>query len=136
MIKTFNRSIFVFLLIILSGCDKSDETVIINSNGFSEALLGNWSNREFNDGAYTFERVESLPFDNYGISFKHYNIIVERKNSGWCGTPPIAYDNFKGSWTQNDSIINLEVEFWGGNVSKVCKMILLNNNYLSVETIE
>lgn len=57
-------------------------------------------------------------------------MFIERKNAGWCGTPPIAYADFNGSWAKNDSLIDITVDYWGGVANYHWKIISIDNNNL------
>jgi hypothetical protein len=48
--------------------------------------------------------------------FNSDGTLIERKNSGWCGTPPISYADYSGNWTiLNDTLIQISVGYWGGS---------------------
>ena len=65
-----------------------------------------------------FSRSEEFNPDRYGFTFHKDGSFTERKNSGWCGTPPIAYDNFEGSWKPlSDTLIDITVAYWGGTLT-------------------
>ncbi len=93
--------VFLFMtLLIFFPCDENDN-VTINS---SEKRIGYWIKPVYSDTVYTYERASALRDDDYDIAFNSDQSLVERKNAGWCGTPPIAYSDFEGNWTKNDSI--------------------------------
>lgn len=128
------KPIFALLILILSfsACNKTEES--INSN--PEVLIGNWILPEYNDSTTTYIRAFSLPENDYGISFQSNNKLIERRNSGWCGTPPIVYADFEGNWTGNDSIIYINVGYWGGTAELTWKIVSLNKQYLTIIRIE
>ena len=56
------------------------------------------------------ERREELDEAFYGFIIGEDGSFTERKNTGWCGTPPITYGNFEGSWTAvSDSLLDIVV---------------------------
>jgi len=91
---------------------------------------------DYNDTLVTFERSHSLISNKYGLSIKTGSDLVERKNSGWCGTPPIHYADFDGSWMVHDSIIYISVGYWGGLAEYEWKIVSLNPDYLTIKRIE
>lgn len=118
-------SLFVFV-----ACDDNNE------NNNSPALLtGYWVNPQITDSVTTYERSLKLKDNDYGMAFKSGGVFVERKNSGWCGTPPISYADYEGSWTENDSIINITVGYWGGLSNYRWKLIAVDDNALTVRLI-
>ena len=128
------RSLIAFVVFILafSACKKSEES--INTN--PETLIGNWVLPVYNDATTTFARANSLMDNDYGISFQNNGKLIERKNAGWCGTPPITYADYEGNWSGNDSIINIAVGYWGGTSEFTWKIVTLDNNHLTIQWIE
>jgi hypothetical protein len=117
-----------FVSIILLSCQK-DETPYQSGNA---DILGNWINPEYNDTLLTYTRSENLVENQYGISFKPQNKLIERQNSGWCGTPPIVTSDYEGTWTRNDSIINITVAYWGGIADYSWKIISIDRHKMVV----
>lgn len=72
----------------------------------------------------------------YCFGFKENGEFTERKNAGWCGTPPISYADFDGNWTINDSIVEINVEYWGGMAYYKWKIISLHEQQMSLIQIE
>ncbi len=90
---------FLFLLMFfaLTACENSGYPVIDDS----ESLNGYWINPVYTDTLCQYERsVSHSGRMRAGICFKSGNEFVERKNAGWCGTPPVSYANYDGTWTQ------------------------------------
>lgn len=125
----------IFLLLILFAflsCQKSEELMYYES----EKLIGYWTNPQLNDTLWTFERTNRLADNQYGFAFKPEHVFIERKNSGWCATPPIAYSDFEGSWMQNDSVLSITVGYWGGMIDYHWKIIWVDKEKLSVYKIQ
>jgi hypothetical protein len=76
--------------------------------------------------------MATLPDNDYGISFEEQQLFIERKNVGFCGTPPITYGNFQGTWSVNDSIIQVTVEGWNGFVDYQWKIVTVTDDHLYV----
>ena len=56
-----------------------------------------------------------LDENKYGFIIESDGTFIERKNAGWCGTPPIYYENFDGSWKYiSDDVLEITVDFLGG----------------------
>ena len=121
----------LFLLVFIA-CSKSEEFDI----QLEDEIIGSWVNPAYNDSTITYEKANSLKENDYGFQFKTEHQFVERKNSGWCGTPPIAYADFDGTWTRNDSIIQIEVAYWGGTVDLKMKIIALDQKNLTILKIK
>lgn len=74
--------------------------VILNLVGLEKtSLIGYWSNATYDEKTKetTYQRVDSLPKEKNGISFKEKDEYIER-TSGWCGTPPLTFSDEKGKW--------------------------------------
>ncbi len=104
---------------------------------YDDGLLGYWINPvSVQNTVYTYDRVKKFDKNAYGFAFFADNVFVERKNAGWCGTPPITYKNFNGSWNRQDSIINISVKFWGGINKIKWKIKSLDKDKLTIEVIK
>jgi len=86
--------------------------------------------------------IRTLEFgDEYGFTIFENGSFVEHKNAGWCGTPPITYADFEGNWTQqSDSILRINVDFWGGEEIYELKIFDVSENTLqatrkNIETV-
>lgn len=111
---------FTFLILVLLVCWTSCET----TNEFDEDfILSYWMIEQDSevgesvlDSVLLFNRVSALDFNSYGFAFLKEGHFIERKNIGWCGTPPISYGNFQGEWTMKGNKINLVSDYWGTKV--------------------
>jgi len=103
----------VFLLLILVSCeDKLDQT---ESLGENTGIVGTWVERELNDDVSVLSREEALDSTRYGFRIMEDGSFVERANAGWCGTPPIFYTDYDGTWEAlSDSLLEITVGYWGG----------------------
>lgn len=99
-------------------------------------ITGYWINQQFNDTVFEYQKSASLKEGQYCFGFKEDGEFIERKNSGWCGTPPINYGDFEGVWSINDSTLEISVEFWGGMADYKWKIISLDNQQLSLIQLE
>jgi hypothetical protein len=128
--KVRKITVVISFLIVLVACDKYDEKIIN-----TDFLIGYWVNPQVIDTVITYERANHLIDNSYGFAFISEGKFVERKNSGWCGTPPISYADYEGTWTKNDSIINITVGYWGGTTDYQWKINFINNNILTVVSL-
>lgn len=123
-----NRLILISSILLLSACESTSERAIRGS----ENLIGSWINPEAIDSVIRFDKSTTLKTGEYGFTFRTDQIFVERKNAGWCGTPPIAYADFDGTWALNDSVINIKVKYWGGTTTYRWKIIGLDAEKLII----
>jgi hypothetical protein len=128
--KTITLAILFSLA--LFSCQKEENTV---KNGNPD-LIGSWINPQYNDTLVTYNKAENLVENQYGITFKSDNKLVQRQNSGWCGTPPISTADYEGTWNWNNSIVNISVGYWGGTVDYTWKVKTLNNQKLVISILK
>ncbi len=126
------RLIILLFAFTIIACEKNTE----NSAPRNDHLIGSWFNPQYNDSIVTYERSEGLIDNEYGFSFNEDKTFIERKNSGWCGTPPISYADYDGSWTEKDSIIDINVGYWGGTSDYTWKMVSVDETNLKIIRLE
>ena len=124
--------IIYLVLIILVACDEMHDPVSENS----AFLVGYWINPVANDTLITYERAPSLKNNDYGFAFRPEQVFIERKNAGWCGTPPISYADLNGTWTRTGSMIIITVGYWGGLANYCWKIISLDNHKLTITRVK
>lgn len=124
------KTIVAALLVLLTfvSCQKDDS----QATAEDLTLVGTWNNPQYNDTLITYERTENLIKNEPGFIFNAYDKCIERKNSGWCGTPPITCDDYEGTWTRNDSIVTIHTGHWVGNITYTWKIISLTETRLVV----
>lgn len=110
------------------SCRKDDFKLKANEGD----LVGNWINPEYKDSLMMLEKSAALKPNVYGISFKADGKLVERKIDGWCGTPPVVYKDYEGTWTSQDSFITIEVGYWGGMAVSQWTIISVSGKRLTV----
>lgn len=123
---TFLMTAFVIALIV--SCEKSVEPKLS-----TDSFIGTWveSGNENNYQITVMTKADSLASDKYGFTFFANGEFIERKNAGWCGTPPISYGNFKGRWNKiSDSLIDIKVAYWGGQDTFGITIVSLNKDIL------
>ena len=131
-IKTFLT--LLILLAVFISCDDSSTITNPNLTASSKLLYGTWVYSSFDEYITTLKRTTNLDSSNYGFIFYENGSFLERKNSGWCGTPPISYSNYDGKWeTAGKNFINIEVNFWGGVTNYRIEVISVSNNELKIK---
>jgi len=131
MITPARLTILLFVFALLA-CEKNTE----NAAPENDHLIGSWFNPQNNDSIVTYERSGGLVENDYGFSFKEDYTFIERKNAGWCGTPPISYADYNGTWSKKDSIIEITVGYWGGISDYTWKMVSVDETTLRIIRIE
>ena len=96
----------ILSVVFLASCAEMDEPR--EMLGENEEIVGTWVEESLEDQVTTMKRAENLAQDRYGFIIREDGTFVERKNAGWCGTPPISYDNFEGTWEAlSDSLLDI-----------------------------
>ena len=126
--KRFPVVIIILWFIALISCEKNTTLDSL----IEEKLSGNWTYEESMDSTITYTKTNNLLANEYGFSFLPDNLFIERKGVGWCGTPPITYGDFEGTWTYKDSLLSITVGYWGGLLDYTWKIKSVNDNYLTI----
>ena len=119
---------------LMTGCEKQESDL----EGV-DGIIGCWANPVYEYDNYPkaiicYKRVKTLPTNSPSIKFLDDETLVERKNSGDCATPPIAYGDFSGNWQiENNNEIKIDVDYWGGVEQKTWKIISVTNTSLRIE---
>ena len=95
-----------FFLLSMVSCTSNDAEIPLSAN----LLIGSWVDPIYDGETITFKRASALPDNDYGISFKLNGILVER-SSGWCGTPPLSFFDYTGTWEVEGSLILMSQEY-------------------------
>ncbi len=123
--------VVVILIFILICCSKEQDPA-----GTKVGIIGGWINpMYYNDSVIVVTR-NNLIDNAYGLEFLSNKKFIERKNAGWCATPPIAYADFTGTWKLNDSTISICVGYWGGTASYKWKILSLDAEKLKILILE
>ena len=105
----------ILFLLLISGLIYSCEKDSYDVTDSDVMVIGSWIKPNYNnDNTTVLERSNKLRSNDYGIEFMSDGSLVERKNSSFCGTPPITYADYNGTWSINGSIIQITVDYWGG----------------------
>ena len=117
--------------LILFSC----ETESIKIPDENLPFVGIWINPVYTDSTRTFTRSGGLIENEYGLSLFKDHSVLERKNSGWCGTPPISYADFEGNWLFEHDTLRLNVDFWGGTSELTWIIRSVNENKMVIRPI-
>lgn len=117
--------LIISLTLFLSACKKEEIKVDTNN-----PLLGIWNVSEYVGNTTVYNRSSAF-IDEYGYEFKSGGTLTQRQNAGWCGTPPITYADYAGTWSAiNDTLIQVEVGYWGGISSYQLDIESIDAEYL------
>ncbi len=128
-----NSYLAVFLFpLLLTACEVVDDSPGLGS----DLLIGYWIHPLYSGDILRLKRADSLKEQEYGLSFRTDHSLIERKNAGWCATPPIFYADFQGSWNRLDSIVEISVGYWGGLAEYRWKILSLDSGRLEIKQLE
>ena len=103
--------IFIVTIILIStSCERNPLYI----DGVAGDMVGHWIDQDYSDTLYTLRRASHIPDDTFGWTFNRDGTLIQRGNAGFCGTPPITYADYEGDWLAKDSLITIDVNFWGG----------------------
>lgn len=122
---------FLIVMILLVSC--SEEFLMMDALGENEGIVGTWIDNGYSGDTLLLYRAGELDSQNYGFTINDDGTFIERKNAGWCGTPPISYDNFEGTWeVVSDSLLDITVAYWGGMMTYQIRIISVDDKKLSI----
>lgn len=114
-----------FLLLILFICCSSFK---IDDN----KLLGVWA---YHGEKFAYAKQKNIT-KGPCIVFKEGGELIVRQNAGWCGTPPISYANFEGTWkVTSDTTLELKYKDWRGITTAEWKVTSLSNRLLKMHRV-
>ena len=118
--------LYLPIILILVSCTDNPVSENIPAN-----LEGTWVYRSYENDVYTMEKSFRLEDDNYGLVLLGNRKLIERKNVGFCGTPPVVYDNYEGNWESlSDTKLLINVEYWGGTENYTLEIVSVTNSVL------
>ncbi len=96
-------------------------------------LYQTWVQSGYQGNITIFEPSRQLDSRKSGFVIKPDGRFLERKNAGWCGTPPITYKDYQGHWIKlSDSLLEITVGYWGGTTSYQMKIVSLSSQELKI----
>ncbi len=125
-----NKIIF-FLIVILaiSACQKD----LVEPAEMPKGLNAVWVENGYDEDVSIFKKSNEFDSNKYGFHIIDSGKFIERKNAGFCGTPPITYETYEGTWSKiSDSLLLIESPYWGGTMIFKMKIVSMNENELKV----
>jgi hypothetical protein len=125
------KLIILIAAVLLGSCEKS--TLELADLGSNAGVVGTWVKDIYQGDTLLLQRSTDLDPDNYGFTIHDDGTFIERKNAGWCGTPPITYDNFEGTWEAvSDSLLDITVAYWGGMMTYQMRIVSVDSEELAI----
>lgn len=121
----------VFMSFLYLSCMDQGQTEELDGH----FLVGNWTNLEYESETFTMEKSKKLATNVFGYSFRNDGSLIQRSNSGWCGTPPVVTSDFQGTWRIQGEEIIIEAKYWGGISVQTWKVTPLSNKTLRIEIL-
>lgn len=101
-----------------------------------DPLQGYWIAGDYLEETTIYNRAGKFDPDKGGFAFFENGKLIERSNSGWCGTPPISYAEYEGNWTVNEeNLLVLNSTYWGGEHIVTYEIISVDENKLVLKYI-
>jgi len=126
------RLAFLIMAMLVFSCEK--DLVELDALGENAGIVGTWIDNGYMGDTLLMYRAGDLDAEKYGFTLHEDGSFIERKNAGWCGTPPIAYDNFEGTWeVVSDSLLNITVAYWGGMMTYQIRIISVDDQELAIK---
>ena len=120
------------VMVGMVACGK--EFLEVEALGANVGIVGTWIEEEYMGDTILLKRAGELDEHKYGFVLKKDGTFIERKNSGWCGTPPIAYANYEGTFEAvSDSLLNITVGYWGGMMTYQIRVVSLDQEDLAIK---
>ncbi|MHB1276765.1 MAG: hypothetical protein ACYC1Q_00020 [Bacteroidia bacterium] len=89
------------------------------SGDIKDDLIAVWIYSDSENDVLNYKKHDKFKDDEPGIEFKKNGILKKRQNVGWCGTPPVTYRNYDGSWERtSDSTLTIKYDYWGGKAEE------------------
>lgn len=77
-------------------------------------MIGLWNYSDFRNNTYIYARSQEF-VEAQGYIFNPDGTLTERNITGWCATPPLSFSDNRGDWSiKDDTLITINVEYWGG----------------------
>jgi len=111
---------------IFYSCSENSDLEMAPDN----LLIGHWTEPTYNNESIIFKRSNHIANDSYGVSFKKTGVFIEH-SSGWCGTPPLVFNDYTGNWQTKNMLIMVSMQHFPGNFN--WRIVSLTENQLIVQ---
>ena len=126
------KFVFLLLMVLMAACGK--EFLEVGDLGANVGIIGTWIEEGTMGDTTLLKRAGELDEHKYGFVLKQDGTFIERKNSGWCGTPPIAYADYEGAFeVVSDSLLSITVAYWGGMMTYQIRVLSLGTEDLAIK---
>lgn len=130
--RNLRTATLVILIMLSFSISNTAQTSKINKGKITGVWL--FADYLYAEQHMVYKRFKALGKDSSGFQFLPAGLLTSRRNSGFCGTPPIQYRNYGGSWKfTSDSTITIRYKFWGGVSEEDWKIIELSQTTLIVK---
>ena len=127
-----SKWILLFVVVLLTACES--DMAELEALGSNSGIVGTWVEDAYMGDTLLFQRARQLDEVKYGFIIGDDGTFLERKNAGWCATPPITYENFEGAWEAvSDSLLDIKVAYWGGMMTFQIRIISLDEEKLVIK---
>ncbi len=127
-----SKWILLFVVVLLTACES--DMAELEDLGSNSGIVGTWVEDTLRGDTLLFQRARKLDEVKYGFTIGDDGSFLERKNAGWCGTPPITYENFEGTWDAvSDSLLDIKVAYWGGMMTFQIRIISMEEEKLAIK---
>jgi hypothetical protein len=122
-----------FLAVIALLCSCESDLMNMEALGDNSGIVGTWVENQYKGDTLYLDRSGTFDKEKYGFTLHEDGAFTEHKNAGWCGTPPITYDSFEGSWEAvSDSLLDITVAYWGGVMTYQMRIVSLDAKELAI----
>jgi hypothetical protein len=129
--RIMRRFYLLMIISLLLSCEA--DMAEPEALGENRGVIGTWIAGQYEDDLLWLNRVQSLDPSKYGFTIGDDGSFIERKNAGWCATPPIYYDNFEGTWVAlSDSLLEVTVGYWGGTMNYQIRIVTVDQDMLAI----
>jgi hypothetical protein len=120
MKKTGGLILLCMAVTLFAACSKKEG----NAEGINEV----WVLERYENDRVIYKPAADLEADKPGFIFYNNGSLADRKILGWCATPPVVYENYKGQWQLTGGIYNISSAYWGGTENYRLEIISRNGN--------
>ena len=126
------RSLIILVLVLFFSCE--NDLINLEALGDNAEIIGTWVEDEYQGDTLYLNRSGDFNKNKYGFTLHEDGRFTEHKNASWCGTPPITYDSFEGTWEAvSDSLLDITVAYWGGMMTYQMRIVSLRSDQLTIK---
>ena len=119
-------------MMLLGSCERETPDAKVPE----ELLIGYWISPEYHDSLITYQKADGFDYGP-GFEFRMGGKLTERKNDGWCGTPPVTYGNFDGTYTlSQEGMLEVVSPYWGGIIRTRFAIVSIDQTSLKLKFLE